>query len=126
MPVLPLVESINVRPPSLPLSRASRMICSPARSLTLPPGLNHSSLAWISTPAGSSERSRTRGVLPTAWVSESKITNDFHGRPRALPGPPQGGDLGARRKKNFFFFGADPDPGAQGAELRFPRWLVHL
>src|SRR6266852_5493777 len=125
MPVLPLVESISVRPRSLPLSSASRTICSPARSLTLPPGLNHSSLAWISTPFGSSDRSRTSGVLPTALTRESKITNDFHRRPGALAGPPLGGDLDAQRKKNFFFFAAQDPPGAQGAELWFPGRIVH-
>src|SRR5712671_4531982 len=76
MPVLPLVESISVRVrsgPTRPRSMASRTMNSPARSLTLPPGFNQSSLAQISTPgvARSSERSRTIGVLPTACASAS-------------------------------------------------------
>src|SRR5438477_2748001 len=73
MPVLPLVESIKVRP--LRSGSASWTICNPARSLTDPPGLHHSSLAWISTPGGSRIFRRTSGVLPTACVSESRITS---------------------------------------------------
>src|SRR5437764_11419866 len=91
MPVLPLVESISVRPRSLSLD--SRMICNPARSLTDPPGLNHSSLAWISTPAGSSDRSRLKGVFPTAAVSESEITQQFHRGARSLERSPLRRDL---------------------------------
>src|SRR4051794_5417669 len=81
MPVLPLVESINVRPRRD--GRASRMTCNPARSLTDPPGLNHSSLAWISTSGrGSSVRSLTSGVSPIASISE--FTEQFHRRAGAL------------------------------------------
>src|SRR5690242_1603856 len=84
MPVLPLVESIRVRLRSS--GSASWMMRSAARSLTDPPGLNHSSLAWISTPGGSSERSRTTGVFPTAWVRESRINGPA---PRGWrPAPP--------------------------------------
>src|SRR5438874_862028 len=85
MPVLPLVESSNVRPFKFPEARASSKICSAARSLTLPPGLNHSSLAWISTPFGSSERSRTSGVLPTASASDSRITSRRPARSGSRP-----------------------------------------
>src|SRR4051812_11459681 len=83
MPVLPLVESIRVRPRRE--GKASRMTCNPARSLTDPPGLNHSSLAWISTSGrGSSVRSLTSGVLPIASISE--FTEQFHRRAGALIG----------------------------------------
>src|SRR5205814_1100556 len=63
IPVFPLVESRSVRPRRV--GSASWMMAKAGRSFTLPPGLNHSSLAWISTPGGSSERRRTRGVSPT-------------------------------------------------------------
>ena len=48
MPVLPAVPSV-IRPPgcSLPSATASRTIWRATRSLTLPPGLTHSTLAKI-------------------------------------------------------------------------------
>ena len=56
MPVLPLVAStIVVRPGSMRPSRsAASIIATPMRSLTLPPGLNASSLPNSSTPSAPS------------------------------------------------------------------------
>src|SRR3954447_13340647 len=71
MPVLPDVAStIVVRPGSMrPSASAASIIATPMRSLTLPPGLNDSTLANSSTPgAASSPTSRvscTIGVPPT-------------------------------------------------------------
>src|SRR5437763_1289292 len=74
MPVLPLVAStIVVRPGSIRPSRsAASIIATPIRSLTLPPGLNASSLAKMRTPRSSAwvpasrPRSSTIGVFPTS------------------------------------------------------------
>src|ERR1700730_5628405 len=71
MPVLPLVAStIVVRPGSIRPSRsAASIIATPIRSLTLPPGLNDSSLAnSCAPPSGASRLSSTIGVLPT-WAA---------------------------------------------------------
>ena len=69
MPVLPLVAStIVLRPGSIrPSFSAASIIATPMRSLTLPPGLKDSSLAYssTSTPSGSSRVRRTIGVPPT-------------------------------------------------------------
>src|SRR5438445_13744516 len=106
IPVLPLVESSSVLPRRV--ETASCTMRSAARSFTLPPGLNHSSLAWISTPGGSKERSRTMGVFPTACVSESRITSQApRGSHRAPPSrllpplPPR-----QRRERRFSFLRA--------------------
>src|SRR5690242_4975449 len=66
MPVLPEVASSSVRPDSRPRRSASATIPHAARSLTEPPGLNHSALPRTSTPSGtpSSPRTGTRGVRP--------------------------------------------------------------
>src|SRR5271166_3420543 len=74
MPVLPLVAStILVRPGSiLPSASAASIMATPMRSLTLPPGLNASSFAYISTPLApaavpsSIRGSPTNGVSPTS------------------------------------------------------------
>src|SRR4051812_24365715 len=71
MPVLPDVAStIVVRPGSMrPSASAASIIATPMRSLTLPPGLDASTLANSSTPsaasAGSIRVSCTIGVAPT-------------------------------------------------------------
>ncbi len=68
MPVLPLVGStITERPGSIrPSASAASIIATPIRSLTEPPGLNHSSLPTISAPRPSPIRpSLTIGVSPT-------------------------------------------------------------
>src|SRR5437764_12769662 len=71
MPVLPDVAStIVVRPGSMrPSASAASIIATPIRSLTLPPGLNDSTLANSSTPSaasgGSIRVSCTIGVAPT-------------------------------------------------------------
>ena len=67
MPVLPLVAStIVVFPGSMrPSASAASIIATPIRSLTLPPGLNASSLPNSPTPSGASRASSTIGVPPT-------------------------------------------------------------
>src|SRR5687767_5819294 len=75
MPVLPLVASA-IRMPGLsaPDRSPSRIIHSAARSLTEPPGLYHSALAYTSTFGDRSSamlRSRISGVLPTRSNSEA-------------------------------------------------------
>src|SRR5438067_9568730 len=69
MPVFPLVASRIVLPGvSRPRAMPSRIIASPGRSLTLPPGLSISALPDTVTPSGSpavTAVSRTSGVLPT-------------------------------------------------------------
>ena len=74
MPVLPLVASTTVvRPGSiLPSASAASIMATPMRSLTLPPGLNDSSLANSSTPLSAAAvpssiwGSPTSGVEPTS------------------------------------------------------------
>src|ERR1700686_2141598 len=71
MPVLPEVESMIVFPcTSEPRRSPSSIIHSAARSLTDPPGLNHSALAYTSTRGKSRSKMRTRnsGVLPISRV----------------------------------------------------------
>ena len=67
-PVLPEVASTIVPPgPSSPRASASSIMARAIRSLTLPPGLNHSSLAKMrAAAAGDSACSSTRGVSPIA------------------------------------------------------------
>src|SRR4051794_27360128 len=81
MPVLPLVAStIVVLPGSMRPSRsAASIIATPMRSLTLPPGLNDSSLPNSSIPSGASRRSSTIGVRPTcsAMLSGGSPTPEF-------------------------------------------------
>src|SRR5438105_7100587 len=93
------------------------MICSPARSFTLPPGLNRSNFAWISTPPGSSDLSLTKGVLPTAPARESKTTHDFQRSPGAVEGFALRRDLRARLAVQL-------QPRAKRAQLRLPGGLV--
>src|SRR6266851_442644 len=67
IPVLPEVESMIVlRCVSSPRCSPSTIIESAARSFTEPPGLNHSALAYTSSPGNSRSNSLTRssGVLP--------------------------------------------------------------
>src|ERR1700686_2337315 len=71
MPVLPEVESMIVFPcTSEPRRSPSSIIHSAARSLTDPPGLNHSAFAYTSTRGKSLSKMRTRssGVLPISRV----------------------------------------------------------
>ena len=62
-----------VRPgSSAPVRSPSRMIESAVRSLTEPPGLNHSHLPHSSTPGGTpGRRRRTSGVWPMASSIEA-------------------------------------------------------
>ena len=78
MPVLPLVGSTMVAPGvRRPLRSASSIIARQMRSLTLPPGLNDSSLAQTSAEsAGTMRCKRTTGVLPTRSSSDSAVTAD--------------------------------------------------
>src|SRR4051794_31110657 len=91
MPVLPLVAStIVVRPGSIrPSASAASIIATPMRSLTDPPGLNISSLANSSTPAGAMRVSWTMGVRPT-W---SAMLIGIPAIPRSgyRGAPPEGG-----------------------------------
>src|SRR5713226_10537999 len=67
IPVLPEVESMIVlRCVSSPRCSPSTIIESAARSFTEPPGLNHSALAYTSSPGKSRSNNliRSRGVLP--------------------------------------------------------------
>src|SRR5713226_3364692 len=67
IPVFPEVESMIVlRCVSSPRCSPSTIIESAARSFTEPPGLNHSALAYTSSPGKSCSNSLTRnsGVLP--------------------------------------------------------------
>ena len=75
MPVLPLVAStIVVRPGSmLPSASAASIIATPMRSLTLPPGLNASSLANSSTSFSAAGPSSNRGT-PTSGVSPTSAS----------------------------------------------------
>src|SRR4051812_6720867 len=123
MPGVPLGGAVSGRPPRM--GSASWRMRRAARSLTEPPGLNHSSLAWISTPGGSSERSRTRGVLPTAWVRESRIKRpaprEWQRAPPQPPPPPR-----RRKKKKKFFFlhgrrGRSRGPGGGALRARPAR-----
>src|SRR6202165_2769055 len=71
MPVLPDVESISVfSGVSAPRLSPSSIIDSAARSLTEPPGLNHSAFAYTSTLGNSLSNMRMRksGVLPISLV----------------------------------------------------------
>ncbi len=71
MPVLPLVGSMIVVLPGAmrPSRSAASIIARPMRSLTLPPGLNDSSLPSTSAPLSSEIRlRRTRGVRPISSV----------------------------------------------------------
>jgi hypothetical protein len=85
MPVLPEVAStIVVRPGSIrPSASAASIIAIPMRSLTLPPGLNDSTLANSSTPSAASggriRVSCTIGVEPTYSAMLTGI--------RPIPGP---------------------------------------
>ena len=75
MPVLPAVPS-TMTPPGLssPFSSASRMMNSPARSLTDWPGFMNSALPRISQPVSSEARfRRISGVLPIASITELSI-----------------------------------------------------
>src|ERR1035437_3609771 len=77
MPVLPLVGSTSVvRPGAMtPACSAASIIDRPMRSLTLPPGLNDSSLPTIVAPLRSeSVRSRTSGVPPISLVMSSAMS----------------------------------------------------
>src|SRR5262245_12114390 len=66
MPVLPLVASMTVCPGlSEPSRSAASITPSASRSLTEPSGLDASSFANSSTPAGAMLLMRTTGVLPT-------------------------------------------------------------
>src|ERR1700710_2005218 len=67
MPVLPDVAStMVVLPGSMsPSASAASIIATPMRSLTLPPGLNDSSLPKIRTPSGAIRASSIIGVRPT-------------------------------------------------------------
>jgi len=80
MPMLPEVESSRRFPgASSPFASAVRRMLSAGRSLTEPPGLNHSALANTCTRGGRclvTRRSGMRGVFPTwfsnpAWVDVS-------------------------------------------------------
>src|SRR2546421_11865023 len=67
MPVLPLVASMRILSlVSSPRRSPSRIIDSAARSLTLPPGLCHSALAYTSTGATdfAIRLNDSNGVLP--------------------------------------------------------------
>ena len=69
--MLPLVGSMMVvRPGAMRPSRsATSIMASPMRSLTLPPGLNDSSLPSTSAPVSSEMRlRRTKGVCPMSSV----------------------------------------------------------
>src|ERR1700687_1099891 len=71
MPVLPEVESMSVfSGVSAPRRSPSSIIHRAARSLTEPPGLNHSAFAYTSTRgnSGSNMRMRRSGVLPISLV----------------------------------------------------------
>ena len=68
MPVFPLVESSRALPgANFPLRLPSAMILAAARSLTDPPGLNHSAFPNNSTPGRSwtIRSKRSSGVFPT-------------------------------------------------------------
>jgi hypothetical protein len=70
-PVLPDVGSTMV-PPGLssPLASAASIILTAIRSLALPPGLRYSILAaTMPDPSGTTEFSRTRGVLPMSSLT---------------------------------------------------------
>ncbi len=70
---------MTLRPGAISPSRsAASIIARPMRSLTLPAGLNDSSLPRIVAPVPSPIRSRTSGVRPIRSVIESAI--------RAVPG----------------------------------------
>src|SRR5882672_319169 len=76
MPVLPAVPS-TIKPPGLsrPRFSASRMMYSPARSFTEPPGFRNSALPRISQPVSSDgPRRRMSGVLPIAPTSPSRMS----------------------------------------------------
>src|SRR2546422_8641602 len=68
MPVFPDVASRIIFPgASFPELSPSKIMLSAGRSLTEPPGLNHSALAQISTLLEATMlRRRRRGVLPTS------------------------------------------------------------
>src|SRR5215472_15811635 len=74
MPVLPLVESRRILSGVRAPERSPAWIMlSAGRSLTEPPGLKYSALAWISMPGGPTAiRLRRRsGVLPTLPITVS-------------------------------------------------------
>ncbi|CPU04424.1 Uncharacterised protein [Mycobacteroides abscessus subsp. abscessus] len=68
-------------PPGLssPASSAASIILTAMRSFELPPGLRYSILAaTVAKPSGTTELSRTRGVLPirseTCWAMRMPVT----------------------------------------------------
>src|SRR5664279_4927535 len=71
-PVLPAVGSMMVLTPGWiwPRASAARIMPTPMRSFTLPPGLRYSSLAKSCSPGAKRVR-RSRGVLPTRSRTES-------------------------------------------------------
>src|SRR5690349_12882037 len=75
MPALPEVESRIVLPgTSCPVRSASTIMRRTGRSLTEPPGLNHSAFAYTSTARGRFRTTRVRrssGVLPIRSSSDS-------------------------------------------------------
>src|SRR5262249_15133792 len=83
-----LVESSRLLPRvSLPLRRASAMMFSAARSLTEPPGLNHSAFPYSLT-FGKARTTRSRcssGVLPTSSNTRDPAAAAGRASGRALP-----------------------------------------